>query len=573
MLRALVLAAVLLVPAQQLSEPLVRIGLDTNASSVTIGAEEAFTVQGQRARTARFSMVLAVGDTPDGTVVRRDALRYRTAIELDGDRYLLVSPDTRVRIEPATAAAGARLQVEERTYRGTIEVFGNARNTLTVVNELPIEEYLLGVVPNELSPLTFGQLEALKAQAVAARTYIVKHLGQSRAEGFDICDTDACQVYLGAGTEDPLASRAVAETRGIVATYEGQPISALYSSTCGGRTENAENIFEEKLPYLRSVICHYRHPQPKPFSTARRVADFQRAVLAVAGVSNYAELGRFLGMSGVGEPPSTQRAQLAKFLRETFYPSARPLLSDLDFLVEQGILPGAGAIERSDVLFRMIERKGAFEWQQGILISWDGRTLTLAVGGRPTAFRLAPDAPIYLRVGDERTAMERGEWVGGELFDFRAVDGEIRLAVYRRAFANPSADRYSRYATWQVHKTRAEIEAAFRPLNLGAIQGIRIVERGASERPVVTEVTGARGQSSVRALRFRSLLGLRDSLFSFDEERNAAGELLGMTFYGGGWGHGVGMCQVGAYGMALDGATYDQILKTYYTGIELTAMY
>ena len=77
----------------------------------------------------------------------------------------------------------------------------------------------------------------------------------------------------------------------------------------------------------------------------------------------------------------------------------------------------------------------------------------------------------------------------------------------------------------------------------------------------------------MRALRLRTLLGLRDSLFYFDEERNAQGDLIGITFFGSGWGHGVGMCQVGAYGMALDGATYEQILKTYYTGIDLKKMY
>ena len=131
------------------------------------------------------------------------------------------------------------------------------------------------MVPNELSPSTFGELEALKAQAVAARTYIVANLGQSREEGYDICDTDACQVYLGAGTEDPLATQAVVETRGMVATYEGQPIKALYSSTCGGRTENSENIFEERLPYLRSVVCEFDHLEALPFATTRTIANYR----------------------------------------------------------------------------------------------------------------------------------------------------------------------------------------------------------------------------------------------------------------------------------------------------------
>src|SRR6266446_5890204 len=100
-----------------------------------------------------------------------------------------------------------------------------------------------------------------------------------------------------------------------------------------------------------------------------------------------------------------------------------------------------------------------------------------------------------------------------------------------------------------------------------------LLGRPADETAREWPVEGVRAQRTVRALRLRTLLGLRDSLFSFDIERNASGAVLGMTFYGRGWGHGVGMCQVGAYGMALDGATYEQILKKYYKGIDLKKMY
>jgi len=572
MIRKVLLAAILLLPAIQQSEPTVRIGLDQNAATLTIRSSEEFRVQGQPARSAKFSTALTLGDTTDGAVLRKDQLRYRMVVELDGDRYLSAPLNTHIRIQPPASPRTARLQVDDRTYRGVVEIFGNARNTLTIVNELPLEEYLLGVVPNELSPTTFGEIEALKAQAVAARTYIVKNMGQYRAEGYDICDTDQCQVYMGAGTEDPLATRAVAETRGIIATYNGQPINALYSSTCGGRTESSENIFDEKLPYLVSVMCEYKHPELKRFSTSRVIADYKNAVLTVAGVSNYSDLRRFVGVGGTGEPPSNNLPQLAKYLRETFYPTVKTS-SDRDFMVEQAILPATGVPSRNEVLFRLIEKKGGFEWQQGVLISWSGEVLKLAIGGQPTEFRLAPDAPIFSRMGEERTAMKEGGWIGGELFDFRAVDGVIQLAEYRRNFVNATADRYSRLALWQVHKTKQEIETAFRPLNLGEIRGLRVVQRGPSERPVSAEVTGVRGKASVRALRLRTLLGLRDSLFYFDEERNAKGDLLGITFFGSGWGHGVGMCQVGAYGMAMDGANYEQILKTYYTGIEVRKTY
>ena len=548
------------------AEPTVRIGLNQNASTVNVRSSSPFTVQQTSTRTAKFSMVLALD--PGARALSRADLQYRMVVELDGGVLFVLPPSTKVRIEPAAGP----IEFDNHTYRGILEVFGNARNTFTVVDELPLEAYLPGVVPNELSPTTFGELEALKAQAVAARTYIFRNMGQYKNEGFDICASDACQVYLGAGTEDSLATQAVTQTRGVIATYDGKPINALYSSTCGGRTENAENIFDEKVPYLVSVFCEYKHPEPIRFSASRSFPDWHEAVLAVAGVSNYTEARRFMGIAGAGEPPSSGTAALAAFLRQTFYPTVQTP-SDLSFLAEQGILPAQGTLPVKEILFRLIHKKAAFEWQQGVLVSWDGQIMKLLVNGQPKEFKLSPDAPIYERIGEERLARREGSWIGGELMDFRAVNDTIQMLVYRINFANPAADRFSRLALWQTHKTRRELDAAFRPLNIGQLRDVRVIARGPSERPISTEVMGSSGRQVVRALRIRTLLGLRDSLFYFDMERNSRGEIIGMSFYGRGWGHGVGMCQVGAFGMALDGATYEQILKKYYTGIELKKLY
>jgi len=553
--------------AAQQTEPIVRIGLNQNAPSVTVRSAAEFSVEQHRSRSATFTTALAIDPAASGSVKKID-LQYRILVDLDGDTTLVLQPGARVRVEPA----GAQLEIGDRAYRGALEVFGNVRHTLTIVNELPLEEYLRGVVPNELSPAAFGQIEALKAQAVAARTYIERNLGQYKNEGYDVCATDACQVYMGALTEDPLTNQAVSDTRGVVATYDGKPINALYSSTCGGRTEDAEHIFREKVPYLVSTSCEYKHPRPQPFASSRSVADWKDGILTVARVSTFADAARFMGLPDHGEPPSMEPGALAAFVRQTFYPSvAAP--SDLSFLNEQLLLPITGALPTRELLFRLIDRKGAFEWQQGVLTSWDGRKMRLIVNGRQKEFSLNPDALIYQRIGDERVAMRQGSWIGGELIDFRAEGDTIPMVVYRINFANPAADRYSRLATWQVHKTKAELDAAFKPLAIGEFTDMRVVERGASERPIDTDVIGSTGRRSVPALRLRTLLGLRDSLFSFDIERNASGAVLGMSFFGRGWGHGVGMCQVGAYGMALDGATYDEILKKYYRGIELTKVY
>jgi stage II sporulation protein D len=549
------------------SEPTVRIGLNQNAATVTIRSANTFTVEQRTTRSATFASILALDPNATGALAKAD-LRYRITAELDGGVVVVIPAGARARIEPPPSP----LEIEGRAYRGALEVFGNSRHTLTVVNELPLEEYLRGVVPNELNPTTFDQIEALKAQAVAARTYIQRNMGQYKNEGFDICATDACQVYFGALTEDPLATQAVNETRGIVATYDGMPINALYSSTCGGRTENAENIFTEKVPYLVSTICEYKHPKPMPFTTTKSIADWKDGVLAVARVSNFSEAARFMGLADRGEPPSMDRPALASFIRQTFYPTVLTT-SDLSFVNEQGILPASGTPPRAELLFRLIDKKNAFEWQQGVLVSWDGQKMRLLVGGQPKEFSLSPDALVYQRIGDDRLAQRETSWIGGELVDFRAEGSTIPMLVYRINFANPAADRYSRLALWQVHKTKMELDAAFKPLAIGEFRDMRVVERGPSERPVNTEIIGTDGRRSVPALRLRTLLGLRDSLFSYDIERNAAGGVLGAMFFGRGWGHGVGMCQVGAYGMALDGATYEEILKKYYKGIELKKLY
>src|SRR6185312_2019539 len=159
---------------------------------------------------------------------------------------------------PVTFASDSEttpVRFEERPYRGRIEVFTNTRGALTVVNVLGLEDYVKGVIPNELSAGGFPALEAHKAQAIAARTYALRNRGQFMSQGYDLLPTTRSQVYRGLVSENSLSSRAVDETRGIVATYNGEPINALYTSTCGGRTEDAGNIFNDAVPYLEGREC------------------------------------------------------------------------------------------------------------------------------------------------------------------------------------------------------------------------------------------------------------------------------------------------------------------------------
>ncbi|MGI9056041.1 MAG: SpoIID/LytB domain-containing protein, partial [Pyrinomonadaceae bacterium] len=168
------------------------------------------------------------------------------------------------------------VKLNGKSYRGKIEVFVNSKGALTVVNVVPLEEYLLGVVPAELS---LPQIEAQKAQAVAARTYAVANVNGFASQGFDMLPTIRSQVYKGVSAETGMGTRAVMETKGIVATYNGKPINALYTSTCGGRTENSENIFEFNEPYLRGVECSLegrKHFEPFLIKTSRLPAKIEK---------------------------------------------------------------------------------------------------------------------------------------------------------------------------------------------------------------------------------------------------------------------------------------------------------
>ena len=138
--------------------------------------------------------------------------------------------------------SGLKRAGKQALYHGAFELIPNSQNTFNLVNMVEVEEYLKGVVPNEM-PVTFG-LEALKAQSVAARNYVLSPRTKA-SSNYDVVDSVASQVYFGANTEKPLANQAIKETEGIVAIYNWDLILAQYSSTAGGYTESYSNAFSD----------------------------------------------------------------------------------------------------------------------------------------------------------------------------------------------------------------------------------------------------------------------------------------------------------------------------------------
>jgi stage II sporulation protein D len=140
-----------------------------------------------------------------------------------------------------------------KSWRGEFRVFLNPRRKLTLACRLPLERYLLGVLPGEIGPLDGGLMEAGRAQAIAARSYTLFYRGRRGAEGFDVYATVEDQVFGPVENEKPLATQCVESTAGEVALFAGAPIRANYHSTCGGITADVWEAWPTPpLPYLIS---------------------------------------------------------------------------------------------------------------------------------------------------------------------------------------------------------------------------------------------------------------------------------------------------------------------------------
>ncbi len=220
-------------------EPDVRIGLVVRGSSVRIGGQGrvAGVVDGQVAFRLPAGETLRV--LPAGRSIRlaggavAGTYERLTFVSLDGSRFVTV---------------------DGKPYRGVLEVF-SAGGALTVVNELPMESYVAGVVNAELGRRTRAERAAVEAQAIVARTYALHGMGKYGDEGYDLRATTVDQAYGGVSAETDVGRDAVRATAGLVVTYDGELVTTFFHSTCGYSTASPQEVFRwgEQLPYLRPV--------------------------------------------------------------------------------------------------------------------------------------------------------------------------------------------------------------------------------------------------------------------------------------------------------------------------------
>ena len=323
-------------------------------------------------------------------------------------------------------------------YREIAEVGFNSNGTLAGINELPIEQYLKGVVPRELPPNPYDEIEAQKAQAVAARTYTLANMGKRASDGYDLLPTTSDQVYGGYSAEHPISSQAVDETRGIVATYEGQLITAVYHSTSGGFTANNEDVWDsDPVPYLRGVPVY--------------------------------QMGN-----------------------------------------KKGNAPPHAFINNANPNSLRAKKNGSFESDWSSYYRW--------------TYEWTPEQ--ITQVLSNYYGLDVGEVFEINVLD-RADSGRVLEIEY--VTENGTFYEYKDRIRWSL--------------------------------PYINDS----GNESV----------LRSTLFHIEptKKNKNSDEPTGFVVYGGGWGHGVGMSQTGAVGMAERGETFDSILKHFYTGIDLETSY
>ncbi len=254
-------------PASKLSR-LIRVAILTRQRTLRIVAPESYTLIG-------FNL---------------GSDRANRSVTLTVDQ--LTSPQARLQGLGTTG-----VEVNGQFYSGTLEIFPDQGGTLTVVNELDLEDYVAGVVMGEV-PKDWP-LEALKAQATASRTFAVMKRAEARAAGkiWDLENHTFYQVYRGSAQAPPSIRKAVLTTRRLVVTWKGKPINALFHSNCGGQTSQAGNVWGGNEPYLQSVVCRFCRNGPHYSWTAllshgEISRDLRAAGLMVGDLSDLTPLDR-----------------------------------------------------------------------------------------------------------------------------------------------------------------------------------------------------------------------------------------------------------------------------------------
>lgn len=414
------------------------------------------------------------------------------------------------------------ISVDGQNYRGNIEIRrivdseNDIKSDMTVINHVSMQEYLYGVVPREIGGNS--SIEAVKAQAIVARTYAAKNYGKNSKLGFDLKPTVEDQAYGGYEWENKNSNKAVDETDGQVVVYDGKLINGNYFSTSGGTTESSENVWGGVVDYLKAVPDTYE-PNVEGNTTweVTKTASEIKDALSKKGINvgdivdlvptKLSDAGRILELKVVGtngeEVITKDRARTYLGLKSQWYTVNAPAPQ---------IVLGVEKESEDNVSDNVQVTKVSSELE-------DDNT--------------------------EATEDDNTWWLNSEPIKIsQQVDYNI-----------------------DVSKITKELNDEF----ISNDEKIEIAEDKESENIIVAD----NKPNSIDSLLSRIVQVLN----SFTKQKTvikaepiqyaAETNKTTFTFRGRGWGHAVGMSQNGAKGMAENGFSAEEIIKWYYTGVQI----
>jgi len=416
-----------------------------------------------------------------------------------------------------TAAEDGTVNLTERanrSYRGSLE-FGRHNNQFYVINELSVEQYLYSVVAVEM--YTSWPLEALKAQAVASRTFVAQKGMQFKIA--HVVDTTLSQAYYGADSETENTRKAVDQTRGEIILYNGKAIDAVYSSNAGGNTAKASEVWRNDLPYLQTV--------PSNDTLAEEgLLDWYKIVL------NDGKVG-YMRSDYLKDTGQKNEAGLAIYqvtgdkVAVRKHPLVQATVNQIAELTKGTQVTYIGKHVQSN----------AYRWLRG---PYTSNELLAAINKQLGSNYSQPILKLEVA--------SRGE--SGRALSIKMNNEILKLS-------SPDSIRSLFNVDGSLPSTKLDIEASGSVAILGANGQIRQKDDGS------------------QSITIQSLSNQTTSSSPYVYVLNGAGDVRAVTkeasytFTGTGFGHGVGMSQYGAYQLARAGYDYQSILKYYYTGVTI----
>lgn len=369
-----------------------------------------------------------------------------------------------------------------KLYAGSLKLQPNAYGTYTLVNQVPLESYLRGVVPHEIG--TGAPQSTIEAQAVLARTYALRNLRRFAIDNYQLCADTQCQVYWGLDGAAPVSDRAIAATRGRVLTYNNELVDALYSSTTGGITAPFSNVWNgPDRPYLQAVVDSVQNIWNLPQRNLANEANFRDFIALKQGFN---EVGWDMFRWRVESPLAKIATELRTYLQSKQHP-----LADFSQVKEM----------------RITERSAA------------GRVQKMAITTDRGVVELEKDEIIRALYAPNST-----------LFYLDPIYETPKPSPTPGSQASPQASAQS---------------------------PTPVASPTAEASPTASSATSSAASPSPAASPAAS------------PTATPAKVLTGYAFVGGGFGHGVGMSQTGAYKLGELGWSYDRILSFYYPGTQL----